>query len=133
MTLNKLFIYGTLRGLKHTKREPGTIKGKLYRINGFPMLIEDHHPETNYSVHGSVYTIPNLENNIYFIDRYEGCRTGEYESTSLYHRKRRRIKLDDGGEAIAFIYIGNKKRKDVIPLLIESRLIKSGYWNRKKY
>ncbi len=83
-----VFVYGTLRrgGSNHFRMAgaewiaPGTVRGRLYRIDWYPGLVLDDAGE---EIHGEVYSVgPEL---LSALDVFEGLSAGEIEG-SEYRR-----------------------------------------------
>ncbi len=83
-----VFVYGTLRrgGTNHFRMEgadfisPGTVMGRLYRIDWYPGLVLD---DAGDEIHGEVYSVgPEL---LAGLDVFEGISAGEVDG-SEYRR-----------------------------------------------
>ncbi len=114
--MSRLFVYGTLkRGFRaHNILRNANYIGKaktdaryqLYKVNWFPGMVFDERQQGG--VHGELYEI--AKETFVALDSYEGA-------PDLF--KRQTIFLDDGEEAIAYIF--NKDAHDL-------ERIESGEW-----
>ncbi len=80
----------------------GTIEGALFDLGIYPAAV----PATGGRVHGELYEMRHPTVVLRTLDELEGCRPGEHEK-SLYTRARTRVRLDEGGEAVAWAYFYN--------------------------
>lgn len=121
-----LFVYGTLMsGAGHPMgarlgREgrlvgAATIKGRLYDLGEYPALVGAGHGDND--VHGEAYvlTSPALFD---WLDAYEGIVPGR---ECEYERVERTIRLEDGRELTAWVYLYRAP-------VSGRRLIESGRW-----
>ncbi len=108
-----LFVYGTLMsGAGHPMgarlgREgrlvgPARIKGRLYRLDWYPALVESG-PDDG-EVHGEVYELASPEASFEWLDAYEGIIPGR-EDQSDYARVERTVQTGAGGEMTAWVYL----------------------------
>lgn len=116
---NRLFVYGTLkrgfsnpwaRRLWARARYEGeaTLPGRLYDLGPYPAFVEDGSPTL---VHGEVAELADagvLEQ----LDRYEG---------SQYVRVLRRVRMHDGQEREAWVYVYRAP-------LVHARWLPGGRW-----
>jgi gamma-glutamylcyclotransferase (GGCT)/AIG2-like uncharacterized protein YtfP len=99
-----LFVYGTLRreGPAHRRLDgarfvaTGTIAGTLYDLGRFPGVHRAARARTR--VAGEVYemNVADAGRMVAALDRYEG---------PLFRRARVRVRLDGGGERVAWTYL----------------------------
>ena len=115
----KLFVYGTL----HPSRAPqalqdlvsrfrsrgrGTVKGRLYDFGAYPGVVLD---ETAGLVAGEVFLLPEDTDTFARLDDYEGYVPASL-SESLYLRQVVGVRMEDGGELQAWIYVYNRPLPD---------------------
>ena len=115
----KLFVYGTL----HPSRAPqalqdlvsrfrscgrGTVKGMLYDFGAYPGVVLD---ETAGLVAGEVFLLPEDTDTFARLDDYEGYVPASL-SESLYLRQVVGVRMEDGGELQAWIYVYNRPLPD---------------------
>jgi gamma-glutamylcyclotransferase (GGCT)/AIG2-like uncharacterized protein YtfP len=124
-----LFIYGTLLStaghangarLRREARLIGeaSMPGRLYRIEGYPGLVETSDPQVR--VHGEVHTLKDPAGALKWLDAYEGIAPGKHDRNE-YERVERLVRLASGEDISAWVYL---YRKDVA----RSRLIPDGRW-----
>lgn len=108
-----LFVYGTLMsGAGHRMgarlgREsrlvgPGVIKGRLFDLGSYPALVETGPADGD--VYGEVYALADPAASFRWLDAYEGIVPGR-EAQCDYARAERLVRLEDGGELTAWVYI----------------------------
>ena len=131
-----LFVYGTLMSsatgaLGQAERArlageartlgPATMAAaRLYDLGRYPALAETG--KTADTVHGEALTLADPQRTLAWLDDYEGFIPGDY-NLSEYARLERQIRLADGAELAAWVYIF---RRDVAAL----RPITGGRWGR---
>jgi len=127
MSEQYLFVYGTLMAAtrhpmaQRLARESrlvgnGTIPGRLYDLGSYPALVET--VEGDGEVHGEVRALNNPAASLPWLDAYEGIVPGR---DSEYERVARRVRLEDGGEVTALVYLYRAP-------VTGRRLIESGSW-----
>lgn len=101
-----VFVYGTLRrgGSNHFRMAgaefvaPGTITGRMYRIDWYPGLVLD---DAGDEIHGEVYSVdPEL---LAILDVFEGLSAGEIEG-SEYRRVRTSVIQRDSRPVNAWVW-----------------------------
>ena len=108
-----LFVYGTLMsGAGHRmgarlQREarlvgPARIQGRLYDLGTYPGLVETGPADGE--VHGEVFELIDPARSFRWLDAYEGIVPGR-EARSEYARVERLVRLEDGRELTAWVYI----------------------------
>jgi len=116
MTLENMFVYGTLR--KDTDSEmyhllaryaefvgDATYQGRLYRIGYYPGVVPSDNP--GHRVRGEVYSLREPERVLPMLDQYEECGPGFAERTE-YVRDKQEVVLSTGRKLIAWVYIYNR-------------------------
>lgn len=102
----RVFLYGTLRrGACNAHRmagaqflSPGTVAGKLIRIDWYPGLVPDVDAG---EVQGEVWRVsPKM---LAELDRYEGCDP-ESGAGEEYRRILAQVNLEDGGKTDAWVW-----------------------------
>lgn len=112
----ELFVYGTLRkggaNPMHDflAREAefigmATCCGKLYRVDFYPGVVTSTTPDD--LVHGEVYRLRRPAFALAELDRYEACGPG-FSPPTEYVREVATVRLNDGREVPAWIYIYNR-------------------------
>lgn len=110
-----LFVYGTLRSdcgaaqvdlIEHhfILVGSGTVQGQLYEIDGYPGLALS--TDLNHAVKGELYQLTGSPTVMEQLDQYEGC-TAENPKPHEYRRREVPIKLQHGGDVIAWVYLYN--------------------------
>ena len=108
-----LFVYGTLMSTAgHPKgtrlaREgrligPASLQGRLYRIKWYPGLVETGSVAER--VHGELYQLADPLSSLAWLDAYEGLVPGGLHDNE-YARIERPVRLDDGSEHTAWVYV----------------------------
>jgi len=108
-----LFVYGTLlSGAGHRmgarlQREsrllgPGRINGRLYDLGAYPALVETG--PNDGSVFGEVHELSDPARSLRWLDAYEGIVPGR-ETQCDYLRVERSVRLENGGELMAWVYV----------------------------
>lgn len=101
-----LFVYGTLLHDHPTHRllGPGaervgvaSVQGRLYDLGAYPGLKPGGGPRDR--VIGEVYRLHDTRRLLARLDRYEGCRAGDYR------RVLRTVRLKDDGHVRAWVYL----------------------------
>ena len=124
-----IFVYGSLReGMYNYDR---ILKGKTTSIvkatvEGYKMLDMGSFPGIIAGDNTIVGEVMNINPGMYLqtlqlLDRLEGYNPSQ-KSKSLYHREIKRVKLEDGQEIDAYIYVYNVKQGINYPV------IESGDW-----
>lgn len=115
-----LFVYGTLRRGQHNYARllagytvselPATITGmRLYSVGAFPVMTEGDPAHMVYGewmiVHPLFYhrVLEQLDH----LEGYNPAAEAAGLQPGLYRREKRRVQLEGGGEALAWLYIGN--------------------------
>lgn len=128
-----LFLYGTLiqrnppdkemaRIVKRLHRVgAASVRGRLYDFGDFPGAVID--PSSNRFVRGEVVELPDDENILHALDKYE-----EFDSAnprnSLFVRSKVDIETADGRVIEGWIYVYNKNPGDA-PLIRDGNYAKS--------
>jgi gamma-glutamylcyclotransferase (GGCT)/AIG2-like uncharacterized protein YtfP len=105
----------------------GTFRGKLYKIGHYPGAIPSDGESDR--VKGDVYLLPNPDDVLESLDRFEGCTYDERPGTECqdsgeFYRDRVTVHLENGDEVIAWVYIYNRPIEGL-------NVIPSGdYWKR---
>jgi gamma-glutamylcyclotransferase (GGCT)/AIG2-like uncharacterized protein YtfP len=126
-----LFAYGTLQpGLAPTKiarvaakLQPvgeGFVRGVLYDLGGYPGAVAD--PSAKGRILGTVMKLPNDEEILARLDRYEGFNP-QSPATSEYIRERQVVELKAGGTVECWFYRYNRETRD-------ADRVESGAWGR---
>lgn len=117
MEASHLFVYGTLMSAATTKmgraqrerlrREgealgPATTAGRLYDLGRYPALAAGD--DAADVVHGEVYALHDPVKSLRWLDAYEGIVPGNHPSNE-YERCERPVRLADGTELTAWIYV----------------------------
>jgi gamma-glutamylcyclotransferase (GGCT)/AIG2-like uncharacterized protein YtfP len=112
-----LFVYGTLMSAATStmgraqrdrlQREskalgPATTGGRLYDLGRYPGLVAGDDPTE--IVHGEVFTLRDPEKSLRWLDAYEGLIPGDHASNE-YERRTRAVRLADGTELTAWVYL----------------------------
>ena len=109
-----IFVYGTLlSGARHPKgarlgREArligeAIIQGcRLYSLGRYPGLVEA--ADAPGLVHGEVYALNNPAVSLKWLDAYEGIVPGRHDENQ-YERVKRTVRLVEGGELEAWVYL----------------------------
>lgn len=119
-----LFVYGTLRSdcgaaqanlvEQHFRFVGnGTVQGQLYEIEGYPGLVLSTDPA--HAVKGELYQLVGSTTVLEQLDEYEGC-TAQNPKPHEYRRREIPIRLERGGDAIAWVYVYNWPLQDRKPL-----------------
>lgn len=119
-----LFVYGTLRSdcgaaqvdlIQQYFRLAGTgsVQGQLYKIDGYPGLVLS--TNTEHAVKGELYQLTGDSTVFEQLDEYEGC-TNQNPRPHEYCRREVPIRLDQGGDVIAWVYLYNWPLQDRKPL-----------------
>ena len=119
-----LFVYGTLRSdCGHAQAEliqqhfrlvgKGTVQGQLYEIDGYPGLALSTNPQ--HAVTGELYRLTGSARIFDQLDEYDGC-TAQSPGPHEYTRREIPIKLEQGGDVIAWIYLYNWPLQDRRPV-----------------
>lgn len=129
-----LFVYGTLKQGRGNhgwlSEKEVTFLGKAYLPNasvyglncGFPAVVLD----TEHFVVGELYEVSDEVN--YNVTRLEGYH-GDGHEYNLYERAKRKVVLDDGGEAEAFVYHFTQKQFDErVANGMTAKLCEDGEW-----
>ncbi len=101
-----VFVYGTLRrgGSNHFRMAgaefvtPGTITGRMYRIDWYPGLVLD---EAGDEIHGEVYSV--TPGQLSALDIFEGLSAGEIEG-SEYRRVQTTVVQQDSQTLSAWVW-----------------------------
>lgn len=112
-----LFVYGTLRrGAGHPMAGvlaggskaagPATFQGRLYRVSWYPGAVPSARPEDR--IRGEVFALSaeSAAGLLDQLDEYEEARPGT-GAAALYRRERHTVRLADGRELRAWIYLYN--------------------------
>jgi len=124
-----LFVYGTLMstvghpmGARLAKEavylSSATIRGRLYDLGKWPGLLDSDSPHA--IVHGEVFVLSRPVATFDWLDAYEGIHPSAPALTE-YVRARRMVRLQDGREVIAWVYL---YQWDVMP----ARAVPDGRW-----
>jgi len=108
-----LFVYGTLMSTAahpmgaRLAREavnlgPATIAGRLYDLGKWPGLRDCD--DARSIVHGEVYALNDASRSLDWLDAYEGIHPAAPPLTE-YVRARRTVRLSDGRELTAWVYL----------------------------
>jgi gamma-glutamylcyclotransferase (GGCT)/AIG2-like uncharacterized protein YtfP len=108
-----LFVYGTLMSAagypmgarlarEATSLGPATISGRLYDLGKWPGLRDSDDPQA--IVHGEVYALSDMAQSFGWLDVYEGIHPDAPPLTE-YVRARRPVRLCDGRELAAWVYL----------------------------
>jgi len=111
-----LFVYGTLckngNNPMHDflARESdfvahATWQGRLYRVDFYPGAVPSDDPAD--MVHGEVYRLRRPMFALADLDRYEACGP-EFAQPTEYVRELRTVRLHDGREVQAWVYVYNR-------------------------
>lgn len=118
-----VFVYGTLRrgGSNHFRMAgaeflaPGTVMGRMYKIDWYPGLVLD---DAGDEIHGEVFSIgPELLGEL---DVFEGVSAGEVEG-SEYRRVPVTVVLQDSRTVTAWVW-------EWLGQFDESRRVREGDW-----
>ena len=118
-----VFVYGTLRrgGSNHFRMagaefvSPGTITGRMYRIDWYPGLVLD---DAGDEIHGEVYSVgPDL---LSALDVFEGLSAGEVQG-SEYRRVQAPVVRQDSQTLTAWVW-------EWLGITHESQRITDGDW-----
>ena len=132
MEKNLLFVYGTLMR-NHAKVKQlvgqvnlkflcsGKIEGVLFDIGEYPGAIEDK----GKFVHGEVYEISDCYVIFNKLDKYEEFNS-DNPKKSLFVRKKIKVLLDEGKNAIATVYLYNGNTEDL-------KVIPDGKWRNQAH
>lgn len=115
MTLDRLFVYGTLmRGFDHPMARllashadflgEATCRGRLVLVKHYPGLLPSH--SASDIVHGELFRLHVPDELLAELDMYEACGEGFPEPTE-YLRRLVDVTLSDGVSATAWTYIYN--------------------------
>ena len=113
MNADYIFVYGSLRSeFKSPSRTvlddhaeflgEATFQGKLYMIDWYPGVVESNDPDD--IVQGEAYKIIDNDPVLSKLDQYEGCSSNDPKPHE-FERKEKTVKLKDGKEIAAWIYI----------------------------
>lgn len=127
MSEQYLFVYGTLMAATHhpmaqrLARESrlvgaATIRGWLYDLGSYPALVQAG--EGDGEVHGEVRSLSRPAASLQWLDAYEGIVPGR---ECDYERVERRVRLENGSELTAWVYLYRAP-------VTGRRLIESGSW-----
>src|SRR5215510_13241062 len=117
-----LFVYGSLMStaghamgarLRAQARLLGsaTITGRLYRVSWYPGAVESADPTQQ--VRGEVYALADPVSSLAWLDEYEGIAAGE-EDAGEYRRLERTVRLADGEDLTAWVYLLQRDTADLI-------------------
>lgn len=122
-----VFVYGTLRreGSNHFRMagaefiSPGTITGRMYRIDWYPGLVLDPAGD---EIHGEVYSVgPEL---LSALDVFEGLSAGEMEG-SEYRRVQTTVMKQDSQTTTAWVW-------EWLGMVEEGQRIRDGDWLKEE-
>lgn len=122
-----VFVYGTLRreGSNHFRMagaefiSPGTITGRMYRIDWYPGLVLDSAGD---EIHGEVYSVgPEL---LSALDVFEGLSAGEMEG-SEYRRVQTTVMQQDSQTITAWVW-------EWLGMVEEGQRIRDGDWLKEE-
>jgi gamma-glutamylcyclotransferase (GGCT)/AIG2-like uncharacterized protein YtfP len=110
-----LFVYGTLRSdcgaaqaeliLQHfTLVGSGSVQGQLYEIDGYPGLVLS--TDSRHATKGELYQLTGSAAVLEQLDEYEGC-TPANPKPHEYRRREVPVKLQHGGDLLAWVYLYN--------------------------
>jgi gamma-glutamylcyclotransferase (GGCT)/AIG2-like uncharacterized protein YtfP len=117
METSHLFVYGTLmsaatskmgraqRGRLQRESEalgPATTAGRLYDLGRYPGLVAGD--DAADVVHGEAFALRDPVKSLRWLDAYEGIVRGDHASNE-YQRLTRPVRLADGTELTAWIYV----------------------------
>lgn len=109
-----LFVHGTLRRqLIQNQRlqqhaefiAEGTMRGRLYLLDGYPGAVDSTDFADN--VQGELYRICRSNALFAILDDYEEC-SDKFTKPHEYRREQRLIRLADGRQLIAWVYLYNR-------------------------
>lgn len=110
MTEMKFFVYGSMsEGLVHfnkiqsliTESVSAQIVGMAYRLKvGFPVVLNQGHD----SISGQLITVKSSELLINLLDEFHGVNRME-PAKSLYFRIEKSVRLEDGSQTTAWVYV----------------------------
>jgi gamma-glutamylcyclotransferase (GGCT)/AIG2-like uncharacterized protein YtfP len=133
METSHLFVYGTLMSaatgpLGRAERQrlqrqgeslgPATMTGRLYDLGRYPGLVAGD--DAGHIVHGEVYALRDPAASLRWLDAYEGTAPGDHD-TSEYRRSTRQVRLADGAELTAWVYLYARDPAN-------ARLLSDGRW-----
>lgn len=110
-----IFVYGTLRKgtatdmhnvfARHSEYfSEGYMQGRLYDVNGYPGAIESN--DAGERVYGELHKIISSDQVLPLLDEHEEC-TDKFPVPHEYIRKKLSIKLVNGDELTAWVYVFN--------------------------
>lgn len=108
-----LFVYGSLlkdcgHDIHRILRDDfvfvgkATYQGVLYNLGMYPAAVASGNPGDR--VHGEVYRLPEPEPVLRYLDAYEGCN----RAAPYYVRQKALVRLEDGKDIQAWIYLYNR-------------------------
>ncbi len=122
MNPEHLFVYGTLR--RDTRSEmyhllvrfadfvgEATFQGQLYLVDYYPGVIPSNESEDK--VRGEVYRLHDPSAVLPKLDTYEECGP-QFPQPAEYVRRIERVRLRDGQEINAWVYIYNKPTQGLL-------------------
>ena len=115
MTLEFLFVYGTLRKQSTSNMHTvlaqyceycsdGVMQGKLFEVRDYPGAIESS--DTDDKVFGELYRLLDRKRALTLLDDYEEC-SDRFPLPHEYSRKRLTIALSGGDSIVAWVYLYN--------------------------
>ena len=107
-----VFVYGTLRkDARGQVRSPlcrgwtfegyGTVQAKLYDFGAYPGAVPSE--SAGDRVRGEVYRLPDTDETLQLLDRYEGCGP-EDQPPYEFEREVGEVSLEVGGTTAAWVY-----------------------------
>ena len=133
-----LFVYGTLcRNAGHPMHQllvrhaayagEGHFNGRLFRVGHYPGAMTSSDP--NDKVFGELYRLRSPQQLLSRLDAYEGCAPSD-PRPHQFVRRRLRVRLDNGGEKMAWVYLLNRVTPR-FPRIASGRFVASETENRK--
>ncbi|MDT8310142.1 MAG: gamma-glutamylcyclotransferase family protein [Methylophaga sp.] len=108
-----LFVYGTLRRhfIQNQRLQQhaefiaeASMRGRLYLLDGYPGAVDSTDFADN--VQGELYRIRRLTALFAILDDYEQC-SAKFAKPHEYHRQQRSVRLADGRQFQAWVYLYN--------------------------